>query len=53
METPPPAVPQETVDQAQGREEAASLAIVEASETAIADSKRLLAEIAEQDASSG
>jgi hypothetical protein len=52
METPSSAVPQETADQAQEREAAANLAIVEASETATAESQRLLTEIAEADARS-
>ena len=53
MEIPSPAASKETADQTQGRE-AASLAIVEASETAITDSQRLLSEIAaEDDARSG
>jgi hypothetical protein len=47
------AVPQETADQAQGREGAVDLAIVQASETAIADTQRLLAEIAEENAQPG
>jgi hypothetical protein len=46
MENSSSSVPQETVDQALGRDEAASAAIVQATETAIADSQRLLAEIA-------
>ena len=54
MEIPSPAASKETADQTQGREAAASLAIVEASETAITDSQRLLSEIAaEDDARSG
>ena len=49
MEIPSPDASTETADQ--GREAAASLAIVEASETAIADNPRLLAEtVAEDDA---
>jgi hypothetical protein len=47
------AVPQETADQAQGREGAGDLAIVQASETAIADTQHLLAAIAEENARSG
>jgi predicted kinase len=53
METSSAAVPQETADQAQEREEAASLAIVEATEKDIA-SRQILADIAtEEDARSG
>jgi hypothetical protein len=47
------AVPQETANQAQGREGAVDLAIVQASEAAVADTHRLLAEIAEENARSG
>ncbi len=46
MENSLHSVPQETVDQALGQEEAASTAIVQATKTAIADSRHLLAEIA-------
>ena len=54
MENRSPAIPKATADQAQGKEEAASLAIVQATETAITDSRQLLAEIATgEDARSG
>src|ERR1700712_5662272 len=40
MENRSPAIPKATADQAQGKEEAASLAIVQATETAITDSRQ-------------
>jgi hypothetical protein len=39
MEKPPTPVPEETIDHALGRMEAENLAIVEASKTAVAESK--------------